>query len=109
MKLNTLLLASAACMAVAAPMDLAYAQGATKDKKEKKAKHKASFPNMTVKEVQQAIEDGKVTIIDVNSPKSYQSGHVPGAIHWAAVKSKLAEALPEDKSALILAYCSGPN
>jgi len=104
MKMNTLLLAAAVCLAVVAPADRAQAQAATKEKKAK-----ATFADMSVKDVQKAIKDGKVTIIDVNGPAVYKAGHVPGAVNWAAVKGKLADALPKDKDALILSYCSGPN
>ncbi|BDS05549.1 hypothetical protein NT6N_05890 [Oceaniferula spumae] len=104
MKIHTLLIAAVACLAVVAPADRAMAQAATKDKKAK-----ASFADMSVKEVQEALKDGKITVIDVNGKKSYDAGHVPTAIHFASVSKDLAKHLPEDKGALILAYCSGPK
>ena len=48
-------------------------------------------------------------IIDVNGSESYKEGHVPGAIDFEAVGGKLAKALPQDKNALIIAYCGGPQ
>jgi rhodanese-related sulfurtransferase len=55
--------------------------------------------------LKQAIADGSATIIDVNGSKSYQKGHIPGAVDFQSVKNDLADALPENKDALIVAYC----
>lgn len=101
----------AVAMTAAIPM-IASAEPAVEGKKDKKAKKAAliaQFPDASVKEVQAAIKEGKVTIFDCNKMKSYKAGHVPGAVHFLAVQKDLAKALPEDKSALIVAYCSGPN
>lgn len=80
------------------------AQAATEEKK------KIEFADLTVKELQAALTKGKVTVIDVNGLSRYQAGHVPGAVHYGSLKKKgLAKVLPEDKSALIVAYCGGPG
>ena len=71
---------------------------------------KNAFPDMTVEEVQAAIKNGKITIIDVNSLASYRAGHLPGALHFAALKKDgMSDALPEDKASLIVAYCGSPR
>jgi len=67
------------------------------------------FPDISIKEVKALTESKKATIIDVNGTESYNSGHVPGALDFAAVKDSLASKLPKDKDALIVAYCGNPK
>lgn len=67
------------------------------------------FPDVSVTEVKALAESKKAVIIDVNGTESYQKGHVPGALDYAAVKGKLAEILPKDKNTPIVAYCGGPK
>ncbi|BDS05547.1 hypothetical protein NT6N_05870 [Oceaniferula spumae] len=105
MKLNTLLIAAVACIGALVSAEQTFAEGATKEKKAKGGK----FADLSVAELQAAVKEGKVTVIDANAGASYKKAHVPGAIHWAAVKSDLASALPKDKDALIVAYCGGPK
>ncbi|MDP0491363.1 MAG: rhodanese-like domain-containing protein [Verrucomicrobiota bacterium JB023] len=68
------------------------------------------FPDISIEELDKAIksQDKKVVVIDVNGSKSYKKGHIPTAIDFAATKD-IAEALPSDKSTLIVAYCGGPK
>ena len=63
------------------------------------------FPDISHDELKKAIEDKKVTLIDVNGSDSYKAGHIPGAINFDTDKDKLAAKLPKDKDALIVAYC----
>jgi rhodanese-related sulfurtransferase len=67
------------------------------------------YPDISVKELKQAIEAKKATVIDVNGSDSYQKGHIPGAIDFSKKKAELAKVLPEDKDALVVAYCGGPS
>mgnify|MGYP003348437481 CR=1 FL=1 len=67
------------------------------------------FADISITEVKKAIESKKVVLIDVNGSKSYEAGHVPGALDFAAIKGTLATTLPADKNALIVAYCGGPK
>src|SRR5690349_19259569 len=67
------------------------------------------FPDVSVTEVKALAESKKATIIDVNGTESYNKGHVPGALNFAAIKDKFAESLPKDKNALIVAYCGNPK
>ena len=67
------------------------------------------FPDISIADLKKAIEAKKVTIIDVNGVASYKKGHVPTAIEFTAAKAKFADALPKDKSALVVAYCGGPS
>ena len=77
---------------------------------QKKEETKTEFANITVEQLQAAIKDGKVAIIDVNSVKSYNEAHIPGAMHFKTLKKEeLKKALPEDKATLVVAYCGGPQ
>lgn len=69
----------------------------------------AEYPDISIAELKKAIEEKKVTVIDVNGASSYAKGHVPTAINFAEVKDDLASKLPADKGALIVAYCGGPS
>ncbi len=63
------------------------------------------FQDISTDELKKAIEEKKVTLIDVNGSDSYKAGHIPGAIDFSASKAQLADKLPKDKAALIVAYC----
>ena len=63
---------------------------------------------ISVEDLEKAIKDGSVTLIDVNGSKSYAEGHIPSAIDFEASKDSLKDSLPEDKNALVVAYCGGP-
>jgi rhodanese-related sulfurtransferase len=67
------------------------------------------YPDVSIKELKKAIEAKKVTVIDVNGTESWQKGHIPSAIDFEANEETLAKLLPEDKNALIVAYCGGPK
>ena len=69
----------------------------------------ADYPDISIAELKEAIAAKKVTVIDVNGAKSYENGHVPTALNFAAVKDNLAASLPKEKDALIVAYCGGPS
>ena len=63
------------------------------------------YPDISHDELQKAIKEKKVTLIDVNGSDSFKNGHIPGAIDFEANEKNLAAKLPEDKNALIVAYC----
>ena len=67
------------------------------------------YPDISIDDLKKAIDDKKVTVIDVNGSKTFSQGHIPGAIDYAAKKDDLASALPKDKDALVVAYCGGPT
>ena len=50
-----------------------------------------------------------MTLRDANGTESWQAGHIPGAVDFTTQKDKLAELLPADKNALVVAYCGGPQ
>lgn len=56
-------------------------------------------------ELTKAVKEGKVVLIDCNGSDSFNAGHIPGAVNFETDKAKLAEKLPADKAALVVAYC----
>jgi rhodanese-related sulfurtransferase len=60
-------------------------------------------------ELTKALGDKKVVLLDANGTKSFDQGHIPGAIDYAANQKHIADQLPSDKAALIVAYCGGPK
>jgi len=69
----------------------------------------SAFPDISLSDLKKAIADKDVTVVDVNGSKSYNAGHIPGAIDYIAVKDDFASKLPADKDALIVAYCGSPQ
>ena len=67
------------------------------------------FADVSVTDVKALAEAKSAVIIDANGTDSYNKGHVPGALNFAAIKDNLAASLPADKSALIIAYCGNPK
>jgi rhodanese-related sulfurtransferase len=67
------------------------------------------FPDISIADVKKAITEKKATLIDVNGSDSWKAGHVPTAIDFDAAGDKLAAQLPQDKGALVIAYCGGPS
>jgi len=69
----------------------------------------ADVADISIAELKAAIANKSVTLLDANGSASWQAGHIPGAIDFAAQENKLADLLPKDKGALIVAYCGGPR
>ena len=70
----------------------------------------AEFPDISVKELKQAIADKKVIILDVNGSDSFAKGHIPSAIDFTATKGELDKVLAaKGKDTLVVAYCGGPK
>lgn len=67
------------------------------------------YPDISIGELEEAINKGEVILIDVNGTKSYEKGHLPGAVDFRANKDDIASKLGEDKSKLVVAYCGGPT
>src|ERR1051325_190902 len=67
------------------------------------------FPDISITELKKAIADKKVTVIDVNGTESWEKGHIPSALDFESNSKKFAKILPEDKNALVVAYCGGPK
>ena len=66
-------------------------------------------PDISIKELKKAIADKNVTVVDVNGTESWEKGHIPTAIDFEANSEKFAKVLPQDKNALVVAYCGGPK
>jgi rhodanese-related sulfurtransferase len=72
-----------------------------RDAKKAEAKHE----HIHAADLKKLVDAKTVVLIDCNGSDSFKAGHIPGAIDFAANKDKLAELLPKDKGALIVAYC----
>jgi len=72
----------------------------------------AAAPQVTdisLSDLQAAISSKSAVLLDANGTASYQAGHIPGAIDFAAHKAELAKLLPADKGTLVVAYCANVN
>jgi rhodanese-related sulfurtransferase len=69
----------------------------------------AEIPTITISDLKEAMAAKKVVLLDANGTDSWQQGHIPGAIDFSANKESLASVLPQDKDALIVAYCANPK
>ena len=67
------------------------------------------YKEISVKEARELVDAKKAVFIDVNGSESFKKGRIPGALNYEDVKAKLAESLPADKDATIVAYCGGPK
>ncbi len=67
------------------------------------------FAAISQKDLTDAIAAKSALIIDVNGTDSFKDGHIPSAIDFEAKEKQLAAALPQDKGALIVAYCGSPQ
>ncbi|MFI5337765.1 MAG: rhodanese-like domain-containing protein [Opitutales bacterium] len=67
------------------------------------------YADISHADLKAALATGQATVLDVNGTESYTKGHIPGALDFDTVKAALVSKLPADKSALIVAYCGGPQ
>jgi rhodanese-related sulfurtransferase len=68
-----------------------------------------TYPEISHDELVRAVAARTVTLLDANGTHSYKEGHIPGALDFDVVKTRLASVLPADRSALIVAYCADEN
>ena len=66
----------------------------------------ANYPEVTKAELQKMIDDKQAVILDVNSKSSFDKQRIPGAVHFESQKN-IADVLPKNKDATIVAYCGG--
>lgn len=64
-------------------------------------------PAIAKADLEKAIADKAVTLVDCNGSESFKAGRLPGAIDFEANKADLASKLPKDKASLIVVYCGG--
>lgn len=67
------------------------------------------YPDISITELEEAIAKDEVILVDVNGSSSYEKGHIPGAIDFAANKKDLAAKLGDNKDKMVVAYCGGPS
>lgn len=75
--------------------------------------HRPSFlPKLDVPDLEQALRDPAVVIVDARYPRDYQAGHLPGAINVPVFttqveRRRLLEAVP--KNARVIVYCQSES
>ncbi len=69
----------------------------------------SKYASISHADLQAAIAQKKVTLLDVNGTESFAEGRIPGAIDFVAHEAKIASLLPKDKEALIVAYCGNEH
>ena len=88
---------------------LAFSSGLLTAQTAAAGEEKDGVPDISLADLKQAIADKAVTLLDCNGSASYAKGHIPGAIDFETAKTALADKLPKDKTALVVAYCGGPS
>lgn len=68
----------------------------------------AAHGEVSLDELKKLIETKTVFLIDANSRKTYDRGHLPGALSFTKNEKDFASLLPKDKNAVLVAYCGGP-
>ncbi len=58
-------------------------------------------------DLHQAIQNHQATVIDVNSPQSWNKAHVPGARNLDSANYQASD-LPPNKDGALVFYCSNP-
>ena len=61
-------------------------------------------------EVVDGLRTGRITLVDVLSPESFASMHIPGAINLPVAEiARRAPAVLPEREAAVVAYCGGPT
>jgi len=61
--------------------------------------------SISPRDLNQMVERGEATVIDVNSRNSWEAAHVPGALTLDALNFE-AKDLPADRDSALVFYCS---
>ena len=65
---------------------------------------------MSRRELAASLRAGRVTLVDVLSPESFASRHIPGAINLPVSDvAREAGRVLADRNAPIVTYCGGPT
>lgn len=64
--------------------------------------------SISTEELSKGIQEKKLFVVDCNTDKVFQEGHIPGAIHMD-VMSPDAKLLPREKGAALVFYCMNPR
>ena len=71
--------------------------------------NEANFPRIAAEDLREKMKAGRVTVIDVRPPLSFEADHITGSVNMAlaSVESSLG-LLPPDKNTEIVTYCTCP-
>ncbi|HJU38288.1 MAG TPA: rhodanese-like domain-containing protein, partial [Tahibacter sp.] len=65
------------------------------------------LPNVAPRALQEMLQKPNVHVFDMNAPQRFRDAHVPGARNLDP-QTFAADALPADKDATLVFYCSNP-
>jgi rhodanese-related sulfurtransferase len=70
----------------------------------------STVPTITRNELEAALWSRRITLVDVLSPESFRTAHLPGAMNLpvAEIRARAGVVLP-DRRASIVTYCGGPT
>lgn len=71
--------------------------------------HDEAFAEISFEELDAVVKSQGAVLLDANGTDSFREGHIPGALDFEAVAEGLQTRLPDDKAALVVAYCGGPS
>lgn len=70
----------------------------------------SGVPAISREDLVAALREDRVTLLDVLSPESFASAHLPNAINLPVADiARRAAALIPDRDAAIVTYCGGPT
>lgn len=69
----------------------------------------ADYPDISISDLETAIQNNAVILLDVNGTAYYEEGHIPSAINLRAHGEDIAQILGDKKDKLVVAYCGGPQ
>ncbi len=69
----------------------------------------ADYPDISISDLETAIQNNEVILLDVNGTAYYEEGHIPSAINLRAHSDDIAKILGDKKDKLVVAYCGGPQ
>ncbi len=64
-----------------------------------------TIPTISAAALQQRMQSGGISVIDVDWSRDYIAGHIPGA--WYGIRSRLASVLPQLPAADVVVFTSG--
>lgn len=65
----------------------------------------SEYPNISDQDLKQVVASKQATLLDLSGTDTFNAGHIPGAIDFAADKDNLNAYLPPGKEVLIVVYC----
>jgi rhodanese-related sulfurtransferase len=65
-------------------------------------------PEISTREMEQILEQGKIPVLDVRSTQEYAIAHIPGSRNYYEKEVEQITSAYPDKNAALVFYCNGP-